>query len=58
MAGNVASFFLSQVDAAALTLEDIAHLTFKRPGTPTAIFCFMLAHGMKVEIFRHSGTNK
>jgi hypothetical protein len=51
MAGNVASFFLGQVDATALTLENIAHFTFKRPGTPATVFCFMLAHGMKVEIF-------
>jgi hypothetical protein len=52
MAGNVTPFFLGQVDAIALTLENIAHLTFKRHRTPTAVFCFMLAHGMKVEIFR------
>jgi hypothetical protein len=51
MAGNIASFFLGQIDAIALTLENIADLAFKRPGTPAAIFCFMLAHGMKVKIF-------
>jgi hypothetical protein len=51
MAGNVASFFLGQVDAIALTLENIARITFKRPGTPAAVFCFMLAHGMKVGLF-------
>ena len=51
MAGNVASLFLGEVDAIALTLENIPNFTFKRFGTPTTVFCLMLAHGMKVERF-------